>query len=89
MKGGSFMPTVYITNDYEGNYILNNCPRGFRLPISCQAKGCKYWNGYVFENACLDGFKNYKNSMWRRIIHQDVEVADYVLCSKDTIENKE
>ena len=77
------MPAVYITTDYEGGYVLNGCPKGYKSPMACQAKGCQYWSGYVFENAYLDGFKNYKNSMWRRIIHQDVEVANYVICSKE------
>ena len=77
------MSAVYITTDNEGNYVLNGCPKGYKSPMACQAKGCQYWSGYVFENAYLDGFKNYKNSMWRRIIHQDVEVANYVICSKE------
>jgi hypothetical protein len=77
------MPAVYITTNCEGDYILDGCPKGYKSPMACQAKGCPYWEGYVFENACLDGFKNYKNSVWRRMIHQGIEVANYVLCSKE------
>jgi len=66
----------------KGMYELENCPLDYLYPLACQVKGCPYWNGYVFLDACYKGSKNYVSDQWRKVMMTEVKVANYVKCSE-------
>jgi hypothetical protein len=81
------MIKVDITKNTDG-YRLNGCPLSYSNPLVCQAKGCLYWGGYVFLNAYYYGKKDHVSSQWRKIMDNEVVVADYTKCFADEDENR-
>ena len=73
------MNKIEIKKDEIG-YYLKDCPIGKKLPLSCQTEGCPYWDGYIFLGVQYYGDENYVSSQWRKIMYDEVKVADYVRC---------
>lgn len=74
------MNEIKIVRNSDGFYELEECPFNFKPPMACQAKGCPYWNGYLYKNVCYLGFRDYISSMWRKSLYGKPEVATFVRC---------
>ena len=78
--------TEIVFNKEKEKYFLKGCVTE-RNPSYCQTFGCKYWQGYVFENAFTRLGKygtimlDYESSQWRKLLDGKVTVANYVKCS--------